>query len=732
MNEADRKQRNSIKTNELHPTIRPRMEAVLRELESYGYRPRIQEAWRSPKDQLAAYNAGTSKIKYGFHNVTNPDGTKEALAADVWDDDRPFTAKTHFMLHLLAAAEKNGLTTGIRWSLSDNRIKLIEDAIAQEDWKRPVWVGWDPLHVEVTGLTVQEAEAGKRPEISGTEPSDPGDTSPPDDTPPPDPGDDPDQETSYEPEVFQYRVENLETGHTTDYELDTALRPVSLINTPYISQLGPGADSRHNDCGAAAVAMILAAYTGTFITPDTFYDKFNISGDPYLTVEHVRDALGSEGIGTEFKSDLELKDLFGYLNSGMPIIIPTKYSVLYDAGLTENPFSGPHFSVAVGMDLKNIYVHDPLYTDPEEGNAHAYPLDVFLKAWTDTTLISGYAIPQRSVIFPSPPIVGQTLKRVRVIVSRLNIRKGPGTNNAVIGTATRNQEYNILQESEVWGEIEPGHWFHLGYTETIPSTTPAPLPSDNQDDDIPQEPGSGTLFNVNLATSIPENPEGLRAAEYLFNDPLIPSTHRNLCGDIALSMLYETITKQKNTLGYIHQGSKGTTRKPTGGTNAYEFAQQFANTFPSGWKAHCYYLSYLYYFESGTSRHLPDSPGALSKSMTRKSSTELKDMITKMLTDHTFVIAGATQSTLMEGSGAARLNPKGVGHWVVLIGASDTYVYINNPFMNRRETYTWDEFLKCFGYWILQIFPPSSYQLQVYSGPMDDLHAGLEQDRNRA
>jgi hypothetical protein len=78
MNEADRKQRNYIKVHELHPAVRPRMEAVIRDLESYGYRPRIQEALRSPKDQLAAYNEGTSKIKYGFHNMTTNDGTKEA------------------------------------------------------------------------------------------------------------------------------------------------------------------------------------------------------------------------------------------------------------------------------------------------------------------------------------------------------------------------------------------------------------------------------------------------------------------------------------------------------------------------------------------------------------------------------------------------------------------------------------------------------------------------------
>lgn len=737
MKEADRKQRNYIKVHELHPAIRPKMEAVLRELESYGYRPRIQEAWRSPQDQLAAYRAGTSKIKYGFHNATASDGTKEALAADVWDDDKPFNAKTHFMLHLLAAAEKNGLTTGIRWSLSENRIKLIEDAIAQEDWRRPVWVGWDPLHVEVTGLTVQEVEAGKRPEMPGEEPSDPDDTSPPDDTPLPDPDDDTDQDEEYEPETVQYRVENLETGHATEYELNTALRPVSLLTTPYISQLGPGADSRHNDSGAAAAAMILAAYTGEFITPDTFYDIFNISGDPYLTVDHVRDALGSEGIVTEYKNDQTRDDLFNFLNLDTPVIVPINYSVLHDAGLTEKPFSGPHFSIVVGMDHKHVYVHDPFFTDPDEGNAHPYPIDTFLKAWTDTTHISGFNIPQRSIIVPKKQTETRVYKRVRVKVARLNIRKGPGTNNAVVGTALRNEEYNLLQEQGIWGEIKFGHWIHLNYTETVPSTTPIPSPQpddepDDQPDTVPQTPGHGTLVNINLATSVPKNPTGTRAAEYLFDDPMIPSTHRNLCGDLCLSMIYETATKKQNTLGYIYQGIKGTTRKATSGSNGYQFAQQFANTFPEGWKAHSYFLSYAYYFEAGNPRHLPDSPGALKTSMTRKSAAEIKSLITGMLTDNTFVIVGATQSTRMEGPGATRLHPKGVGHWVVVTGVSDEHIYINNPFMNRRETYTWAEFMQSFGYWIMQIFPPSSYKPEIYTGPMDSVHAKLEQDRNKA
>jgi hypothetical protein len=39
----------------------------------------------------------------------------------------------------------------------------IDDAIAAEDWTAQVKIGWDPLHVEPTGITVAEAKAGQRP-----------------------------------------------------------------------------------------------------------------------------------------------------------------------------------------------------------------------------------------------------------------------------------------------------------------------------------------------------------------------------------------------------------------------------------------------------------------------------------------------------------------------------------------------------------------------------------------
>jgi len=721
MKESDRRQRNALKLQELHPSVRPRIEAVILEMESFGYRPRIQEAWRSAEDQLAIYNAGKSKVKYGFHNATAGDGTKEALAADIWDDNRPFRAKTDFMLHLLAAAEKNDLTTGIRWNLTDDRMILIDEAIAEEDWKRPVWVGWDPLHVEVTGITVDEAQTGARPHAPDIPPTEP-DSDIPENN----------EDNQYKVEPIKYKVENLDTSRTYQYELGTALRPTSLLQIPYISRLGQRIGSSQNDFGSEAATMILAAYTGKVTPPDELYEKFNVDKKPYLSLVEISNSLGSEGLSAQIKSNLTIKDLFGYLKSNVPIIIPVNYRILHDAGLTEKPFVGPHFSVVVGIDLKYIYVHDSMFTDPETGEAHPYPIDVFVRAWTETPAISIIAIPKRSAVIPSMAIYGDVAKRIRVTTDRLNVRQGPGPNYAVAFTINRGDEFVLIKEENAWGEIAPGRWISLNYTENVSAPKPAP---ETEGDSPPVEPvpsifGNGTLIKVSLATSVPQNPEGLRPAQYIFNDTNIPPTHRDLCGDIALSMVYETVTNKKKTLGYIYSGIKNTTRKPTAGSIAYELAQQFAQTFPDGWKTHCYYLSYIYYFDTGNSHFLKESPGALKTSMTQKSKGELIEMISKMITDHTFVIAGVTINTKMQGPGAARLKPDGVGHWVVVTGFSNTFVYINNPFMNRREAYLWDEFLTSFVYWIVQIIPPENFEPQVYTGPMDEVHASMEQDRN--
>ena len=163
MEESARKARNAQRLSTLHTKFAARLARVIQALENDQLRPRIQDAWRSQADQLAAFNSGHSKLKFGFHNVTAADGTPEALAVDLLDDNAPLNPGKPYILRLAAAAEDEQLVTGIRWGLPIALREAIDQALAAQDWKAPVKVGWDPLHVEATGITVQEAKQGKRP-----------------------------------------------------------------------------------------------------------------------------------------------------------------------------------------------------------------------------------------------------------------------------------------------------------------------------------------------------------------------------------------------------------------------------------------------------------------------------------------------------------------------------------------------------------------------------------------
>ena len=163
MKEADRKKRNSSRLLELYPTFRVRVEKVIDALETKKLRPRIQDAWRSLADQAIAVKNGHAKILFGFHNVTASDGTPEALAVDLLDDDSPLSPSKNYLLQLAAAAEAAGLITGIRWGVPKKLIGGIDAAIASQDWDAHVKIGWDPTHIQPTDVTVAQAKAGQRP-----------------------------------------------------------------------------------------------------------------------------------------------------------------------------------------------------------------------------------------------------------------------------------------------------------------------------------------------------------------------------------------------------------------------------------------------------------------------------------------------------------------------------------------------------------------------------------------
>ena len=462
MLEQDRLTRNQQRLAELYPTFRTRVEAVLKELEGYGLRPRIQDAWRSPAEQLEAFRTGHSQLLYGFHNVTAATGAKEALAADILDDNNPLALNLPFVLHLLAAAENHDLTTGVYWNISDESTAAIHSAIATKDWNAKVKIGWDPLHVEATGLTTAEAKAGKRPYEDVII------------VPPPAPETPPTPPTGEK--TVRYRVENLETNQIKEYDWSTAFRPAVLLPVPYVSQLAAGATAHQNDCGAASAVMLLRAYQNIQMTPDDFYVKFAISGDPYLSVTQMQNAMNSMGLLTDFRAGLTLGDLFIALAASKPAIVLLRYKVLEEAGLTEKKFQGPHFAVVVGVDTRNIYIHDPLYTNLADGEAHTYPLDIFYQAWTEVGSDPSFPNPARAAIIPTGGIGFKVVRRVRVKIATLNVRSGPSTNNTIVSTLKMNQVVELNRETNGWGQINAPQtildkqWISLAYV------APADLP----------------------------------------------------------------------------------------------------------------------------------------------------------------------------------------------------------------------------------------------------------------
>ncbi|MCX7067988.1 MAG: hypothetical protein NTW85_09900 [Methylococcales bacterium] len=164
MNEVDRKKRNDERLLELYPTFRVRIQQVIIELEDKGIRPRIQDAWRSIADQKKAFDEGHTKVLFGFHNATAPNGKDpEALAVDMLDDDSPLSLSKSYLLQLAAAAEAAGLVTGIRWGVPAKLIGAIDAAIASKNWDAKVKIGWDPSHIQPTDITIAQVKANKRP-----------------------------------------------------------------------------------------------------------------------------------------------------------------------------------------------------------------------------------------------------------------------------------------------------------------------------------------------------------------------------------------------------------------------------------------------------------------------------------------------------------------------------------------------------------------------------------------
>lgn len=200
-----------------------------------------------------------------------------------------------------------------------------------------------------------------------------------------------------------------------------ASRPMKVLNVPFVSQLGVGADEHRNDCGAASACMLIGSYKAKTPTVDEFYNNTGMTYDGFLTAAQVIKVLESYSVSAKWQAGLKLDDLFQMLRAKRPVICLVGYGYIADAIEVESTFRGSHFLVVVGMDAHNVYVHDPLFA---EDGFKAIPIDDFEKAWKNPGANNSW----NAVIVPDYPMGSSVQCSMKYKVTAwdgVNIRSTP-------------------------------------------------------------------------------------------------------------------------------------------------------------------------------------------------------------------------------------------------------------------------------------------------------------------
>lgn len=109
----------SQKLESLDPEFRKKVDKVIMDLKSQGYKPRVDFGWRDLAYQQELVKKGASKTTFSWHNVTNAKGEPAALAVDFIDNsvfkNKKWDDNAKFWDDLGKAARKQGLIWGGDW-----------------------------------------------------------------------------------------------------------------------------------------------------------------------------------------------------------------------------------------------------------------------------------------------------------------------------------------------------------------------------------------------------------------------------------------------------------------------------------------------------------------------------------------------------------------------------------------------------------------------------------------
>jgi predicted double-glycine peptidase len=249
-----------------------------------------------------------------------------------------------------------------------------------------------------------------------------------------------------------------------------------VLPVPFVSQLGAGADDHGNDCGAACVLMLLRAYAcagSSVLTVNQVYDGMNKTDDIFLSAGDLLSYMSARGLSTDWRSNMDISNIFADLVNGRPSISLIWYKPLVDAGLTEKKnFTGSHFVVTVGIDGRDVYILDPYTT---AGNPVAIPHPIWIKAWTgydwQKMPICGALIPLTSVLEIPETIPDENKPRPGSYIctsATLTVRDIPAeVGFRLTGFLVKNQRVLVLGFAGTnyeWANIEkPAGWVRASY-----------------------------------------------------------------------------------------------------------------------------------------------------------------------------------------------------------------------------------------------------------------------------
>jgi uncharacterized protein YgiM (DUF1202 family) len=111
--------------------------------------------------------------------------------------------------------------------------------------------------------------------------------------------------------------------------------------------------------------------------------------------------------------------------------------------------------VAIGLDVEQVYIHDPLRKDGS-GQGLGIPWMVLYQAWSQVPSPRPALIPRLAL-----------LRRVRITAVTLNVRQGPDSTTPIVGTVRSGEVFVITRQKGDWGMIDDERWISMKYVQDL-------------------------------------------------------------------------------------------------------------------------------------------------------------------------------------------------------------------------------------------------------------------------